>query len=175
LLAGILHTHNFTSPSFLYKASDSAVFLLIIIFFYILPLGSTFQSFPSSRPGLSARQPLFGASNAPPNDQLAINMESGNAYDLDDDIMDLRDSVGRLKQVSSAIQEENHLTKQVMDGLESAMETARLTLKQTVKRLDRVARKTKSNHVVYVFLFGIALFFIAYFFSRVHRFLKWLF
>lgn len=102
-------------------------------------------------------------------------MESGNAYDLDDDIMDLRNSVGRLKQVSSAIQEENQLTKQIMDGLESAMETARLTLKQTVKRLDRVARKTKSNHVLYVFLFGITLFFVAYFWIRVHRFLKWLF
>jgi len=102
-------------------------------------------------------------------------MESGNAYDLDDDIMDLRSSVGRLKQVSSAIQEENQLTKQIIDGLESAMETARLTLKQTVKRLDRVARKTKSHHVLYVFLFGIALFFVAYFWIRVHRFLKWLF
>jgi protein transport protein SFT1 len=102
-------------------------------------------------------------------------MESGNAYDLDDDIMDLRNSVGRLKQVSSAIQEENQLTKQVMDGLESAMETARLTLKQTVKRLDRVARKTKSNHVLYVLLFGIALFFIAYFFAKVNRVLRWIF
>ena len=62
-----------------------------------------------------------------------------------------------------------------MDGLESAMETARLTLKQTVKRLDRVARKTKSNHVLYVFLFGVGLFFVAYFWIKVHKFLKWLF
>ena len=126
------------------------------------------------RPGLSARQPLFGG-NAAPNDQLAINMESGNAYDLDDEIVDLRKSVGRLKQVSFAIQEENQLTKGVMDSLESAMETARLTLRQTIKRLDRVAKKTRSNHVLYVFLFGIALFFVAYAWAKVHKFLKWLF
>lgn len=55
------------------------------------------------------------------------------------------------------------------------METARLTLKKTIKRLDRVARKTKSNHVIYVFLFGLALFMMLYAWSKVHRFLKWLF
>ena len=55
------------------------------------------------------------------------------------------------------------------------METARLTMKQTMKRLDRVARKTKSNHVIYVFLFAMMLFVGAYCWSKVHRFLKWLF
>jgi len=55
------------------------------------------------------------------------------------------------------------------------MDTARLTMRQTLKRLDRVARKSRSNHVIYVFLFGIALLMTAYFWSKVHRFLKWLF
>lgn len=44
-------------------------------------------------------------------------MESGTAYDVDEDIEDLHASVRRLKQVSTAIQEENQLTKQVMDVL----------------------------------------------------------
>lgn len=79
-----------------------------------------------------------------------------------------------MKEVSTAISEENTLTRQVMDSLESAMETARLTLRQTVKRLDRVAKKTKSGHVAYVFLFGLALFFVVYAWAKVHRFLKWI-
>lgn len=73
-----------------------------------------------SRSGLSARQPLFGtpaSSHGGQSDQMAINIESGTAYDLDEDIQDLRKSVGRLKQVSMAIQEENHLTRQIMEGL----------------------------------------------------------
>lgn len=48
---------------------------------------------------------------------MAINIESGTAYDLDEDIQDLSKSVGRLKQVSMAIQEENQLTRQIMEGL----------------------------------------------------------
>ena len=102
-------------------------------------------------------------------------MESGQAYDLDDEISDLSNSVGRLKQVSSAIHEESNLTQQVLDSLQSAMETASLTLRQTVKKLDRVAKKTKSNHVLYVFLFGIVLFFVFYCWTKVYKFLKWLF
>jgi hypothetical protein len=49
------------------------------------------------RPGLSARQPLFGGPGAQ-SDQLQINIESGTV-DLDDEIDQLRHSVGRLKQV----------------------------------------------------------------------------
>ena len=56
-----------------------------------------------TRPGLSARQPLFGgAGGGAPADQLQINIEAGGALDLDDEIDQLRSSVGRLKQVPSA-------------------------------------------------------------------------
>ncbi len=53
---------------------------------------------PPCRPGLSARQPLFGGAGAAQSDQLQINIESGT-LDLDDEIDQLRGSVGRLKQV----------------------------------------------------------------------------
>ena len=56
---------------------------------------------PCCRPGLSARQPLFGASAPSHSDQLQINIESGT-LDLDDEIDQLRSSVGRLKQVGGA-------------------------------------------------------------------------
>lgn len=49
------------------------------------------------RPGLSARQPLFGGPGPAHNDQLQINIESGT-LDIDDEIEQLRSSVGRLKQ-----------------------------------------------------------------------------
>jgi hypothetical protein len=58
---------------------------------------------------------------------------------------------------------------------ESAMDTARLTLKKTLRRLDRVAKKSRSNHMVYVFLFAIALFMVVYAWSKVYRLLKWVF
>jgi protein transport protein SFT1 len=106
---------------------------------------------------------------------VEISIDGGLAYDVDAEIDQLRSSVGRLKEVSSAIHEENRLTSQVMDSLMGVMETARLTLRQTMKKLDRVARKTRSNHVVYVVLFAFALIMGAYFWSRVSRMLRWLF
>eukprot|EP00890_Picochlorum_soloecismus_P005608 jgi/Picsp_1/6048/NSC_03402-R1_cell division cycle 5-like protein len=111
----------------------------------------------ASRPGLSSRQPLFGSSSQT-HDQLEINMEAGT-YDIDEDIADLHSSVKRLKHVSKAIQEETSLTQQIVETLENSLDIAKLTLKQTMKRLDRVAKKTRSNHVLYVLLFGLALFF----------------
>ena len=58
---------------------------------------------------------MFGSTSH--SDQVAINIEAGTAYDLDSEIEELVSSVGRLKQVSAAIQEEVSLTAQVMSGL----------------------------------------------------------
>lgn len=200
------------------------------------------------RPGLSARQPLFGGPGPSHDDQLQINIESGT-LDLDDEIEQLRGSVGRLKQVglgacccgrqrwdvpeaamavhgiaaarsqlrtaasevrqmwpppqlrcrpaqpvaahfpqppanhplpptrqvSEAISEENRLTTQVMDGLESAMEQARASLKKTMKRLGRAYEQSRSNHMLYLILFALALFFAVYFWNRLYRLLSWIF
>jgi predicted RNase H-like nuclease (RuvC/YqgF family) len=101
-------------------------------------------------------------------------MEAG-AYDIDEDIADLHSSVKRLKHVSKAIQEETSLTQQIVETLENSLDMAKLTLKQTMKRLDRVSKKTRSNHVLYVLLFGLALFFCAYFWIKVRNFLRWIF
>ena len=49
------------------------------------------------RPGLQARQSLFGGPGAS-GDQLQINIEAG-ALDLDDEIEQLSRGLGRLKQV----------------------------------------------------------------------------
>lgn len=71
----------------------------------------------ASRNGLSARQPLFGGAGH--SDQQQINIEAGHPLDFDSEIEGLRASVGRLKHVSTAIQEETQLTQQVMDSLVS--------------------------------------------------------
>jgi hypothetical protein len=81
------------------------------------------------------------------------SMEAG-VYDVDEDIMDLHSSVLRLKHVSKAIQEETTITGKILETLESSMDIAKVTLKQTMKRLGRVSRKTRSNHVLYVVVFG---------------------
>ena len=80
-----------------------------------------------------------------------------------------------LLQVSEAISEESRLTGQVMDGLEAAMDAARASLRQTMRRLGLAYQQSRSNHMLYLFLFAIALFFAVYFWSKVYRFLKWIF
>jgi len=77
--------------------------------------------------------------------------------------------------VSEAIAEENRLTSQVMEGLETAMEQARLSLKKTMKRLNRAYTQSKSNHMLYLILFALGLFFFVYFWNRVIRLLRWIF
>lgn len=120
-----------------------------------------------------SRQPLFNNAAAP-SDQLQISIEAGQ-YDLDSEIDQLRSSVGRLKQVSEAISEENRLTAKVMDGLETAMDQARASLRKTMKRLNRAYADSKSNHMLYLVLFAVALFFAVFFWNKVQRLLKWIF
>ena len=78
-------------------------------------------------------------------------------------------------QVSEAIHEENRLTGQVMDSLEGAMDQARASLKKTMRRLGRAYEQSRSNHMLYLILFALALFFGLYFWNRLYRLLKWIF
>lgn len=77
--------------------------------------------------------------------------------------------------MSEAIGEENRLTAQVMDSLETAVEQARLSLRKTMKRLGRAYQQTKSNHMLHLMVFAISLFFLVYFWAKVHRLIKWIF
>lgn len=130
-----------------------------------------------SRPGLSARQPLFGSSDGNTNrsDQVEISINGGLAYDIDAEIEELHHGIGRLKQVSSSIHEGNQLTGQIMESLETAMDTAKASLRQTMKRLDEVARKTKSNHLLYVILFGLVILLGVYFWTKISKLFHYFF
>ncbi|KAK2075652.1 hypothetical protein QBZ16_001760 [Prototheca wickerhamii] len=109
--------------------------------------------------GLTSRQPLFG--HGPDHVQVSIEP----ALDFDEEIEQLREGVGRLKQVSNAIQEENRLTQQVMEGL---------ALRHTSKRLKKALRQSKSNHVLYVFLFAFACLMAVFFFNKLYKFIRWI-
>ena len=61
-----------------------------------------------------------------------------------------------------------------MDGLEGAMEQARASLKKTMKRLGRAYTQSKSNHMLYLVLFALALFFALFFWAKLHRVLRWI-
>lgn len=77
--------------------------------------------------------------------------------------------------MSEAISEENRLTGQVMEGLEAAMDQARASLKKTMKRLGRAYEQSRSNHLLYLVLFALALFFAVFFWNKVRRLLAWIF
>lgn len=77
--------------------------------------------------------------------------------------------------MSEAISEETRLTSQVMESLEAALDQARQTLRQAMKKLNRAFRSSKSNHMTYVFVFALAIFFAVYWWNKVFKFLRWLF
>ncbi|KAK9843152.1 hypothetical protein WJX74_007709 [Apatococcus lobatus] len=76
-----------------------------------------------SREGLNSRQHL--AANP---DQISINIQPG--YDFDRDIEGLSSQVGRLKQVSRAINQEAELSRQEAASLEEILENAKVAMKR---------------------------------------------
>ncbi|KDD74623.1 hypothetical protein H632_c1176p0 [Helicosporidium sp. ATCC 50920] len=93
------------------------------------------------------------AASAGRDDSVQVAIEPSVAWD--DEIDQLRAGVSRLKQ-------------------ENVMEAARLTLRQAMKRLDRAYKQSKSNHMIYLFVFALAMFFAVFFWSKVYRFFKWI-
>ncbi|MEO2193675.1 MAG: SNARE domain-containing protein [bacterium] len=106
------------------------------------------------------------------NQNMQVESMEAGVYDVDEDIMDLHSSVLRLKNVSKAIREEASITGKILETLESSMDMAKVTLKQTMKRLDRVSKKTRGNHVLYVVLFGVVIFFCVFFWLKVRNLLR---
>ena len=100
-------------------------------------------------------------------------------------------------QMGKAIQEETSLQKQITDQLVTllfrclahpaaaqqalntdgvqgdALERGNAALKQGMRRLNKAYKQSKSNHLLYLALFAIALFFGVWFFSKTYRTLRW--
>ena len=121
---------------------------------------------------MASRGRLNNRQSSLSNQNMQLESMEAGVYDVDEDIMDLHSSVLKLKNVSKAIQEETSITGKILETLESSMDMAKVTLKQTLKRLDRVSKKTRSNHVLYVVLFGVLIFFCVFFWLKVRNLLR---
>ncbi|BDA46283.1 probable Bet1-like protein At4g14600 [Coccomyxa sp. Obi] len=126
-----------------------------------------FRSGGFSRDGLSTR--AYAQS-----DQAQISIELGEGFDLDNEIDGLRSQVGRLKEMSRAIGEENKLQRQQAESLEELMERAKTDLKRGMRRLNRAFQQSRSNHLLYLVIFCIAVFFFLYMWAKMFRMVRWL-
>ncbi|KAK9806518.1 hypothetical protein WJX73_006237 [Symbiochloris irregularis] len=118
-----------------------------------------------SRGGLNAR-----TAN---QEQAQVTIDMGPAFDIDREVEGLTSSVARLKQMSRAITEESQLSRQAAESLEEVLERSRMALKQGMRKLNRAFHQSKSNHLLYLALFVVAIFFTLYFWSKVYRFIRW--
>ena len=78
-----------------------------------------------------------------------------------------------LLQMSMAIGEENKLQKQAAETLSEYMEQAEIALKRGMRRVNKALRQSKSNHLLYLALFCLGIFFLLYFLIRTYKLLVW--
>ena len=57
---------------------------------------------------------------------------------------------------------------------EEVLERSRTALKQGIRKLNRAFRQSKSNHLLYLAVFVLAIFFLVYFWSKVYRTIRWI-
>ncbi|CAG9467568.1 unnamed protein product [Pedinophyceae sp. YPF-701] len=123
----------------------------------------------ASRNGLTRREPLFGA---PGTSKMQVQEEE---VDIEAEIEGLRGQVGQLKEVSKAIREENTLQAKIGAELENALVHAKNMLRRAQRKLDVAYRQSKSNHLLFVVLFAVAVLFLLYFIAKVMSVLRWIF
>jgi len=76
-------------------------------------------------------------------------------------------------QMSMAIGEENKLQKQAAETLSEYMEQAQVALNKGMRRVNKALRQSKSNHLLYLALFCLAIFFLLYFLIRTYKLITW--
>ena len=62
--------------------------------------------------------------------------------------------------MSHAIGREAKQQGELLDSLESAMDQAQAALRMGMKRLDGAMKNAKSNHILYLLLFAVAMVFL---------------
>ena len=77
-------------------------------------------------------------------------------------------------QMSRAIGEENRLQRQQAESLEELMERAKTDLKRGMRRLNRAFQQSRSNHLLYLVIFCIVIFFGLYMWAKMYRMVRWL-
>eukprot|EP00192_Tetraselmis_astigmatica_P017854 CAMPEP_0117653064 /NCGR_PEP_ID=MMETSP0804-20121206/2987_1 /TAXON_ID=1074897 /ORGANISM="Tetraselmis astigmatica, Strain CCMP880" /LENGTH=141 /DNA_ID=CAMNT_0005459205 /DNA_START=169 /DNA_END=594 /DNA_ORIENTATION=- len=131
--------------------------------------------FPS-RGGLSSRQPLFGAPPPPAAGGSSVQVSIQQPeFNLDNEVTGLRGQMAQLKAMSQQIGESSRENSQILAGLEETMEKVRMTLKRSMKRMNKAYEQSKSNHLLYLILFSLATLFGLYFFAKVVGTIRWVF
>jgi len=125
---------------------------------------------PPPPPSLSSSGGL--APRASTSDAVAISV-APSAFDLDAEVGDLRDAVGKLKSMSNAIGEEAAVNGDLADGLADALEAARAAVSAGAKRLDRAFRRGKSWHMIYLMLFCVGVALVLYMAAKVRGVARW--
>ena len=72
-----------------------------------------------------------------------------------------------------AIGEENKLQKQAAETLSEYLEQADVALRRGMRRVNKALRQSKSNHLLYLALFCLAVFFMLYFIIRTYNLIVW--
>ncbi len=76
-------------------------------------------------------------------------------------------------QMSMAIGEENKLQKQAAETLSDYLEQADVALRRGMRRVNKALRQSKSNHLLYLALFCLGVFFMLYFLVRTYKLIAW--
>ena len=76
-------------------------------------------------------------------------------------------------QMSMAIGEENKLQKQAAETLSDYLEQADVALRRGMRRVNKALRQSKSNHLLYLALFCLGVFFMLYFLIRTYKLIAW--
>lgn len=74
--------------------------------------------------------------------------------------------------MSRAIGEEGRLQKEQAEGLEELMERAKVEVKRGMRRLNRAFQQSRSNHLLYLVIFCIAVFVFLYLWAKFYRLVK---
>ena len=75
--------------------------------------------------------------------------------------------------MSMAIGEEGKLQKQAAETLSEYMEQAQVALNKGMRRVNKALRQSKSNHLLYLALFCLAIFFLLYCLIRTYKLITW--
>lgn len=113
------------------------------------------------RDGLSSR------SHGVP-DQVQIHIHD-KGFDFDSEVESMRASVRGIRQLAQGIEEERKQQGEIIDALGDALDRARLSLKQTMGRLNRTMKQAQCNHLLMLVIFAIFLFLIIYVVAKVYK------
>ena len=69
--------------------------------------------------------------------------------------------------------EAQHMAQLLLLLQEEVLERSRMALKQGMRKLNRAFIQSKSNHLLYLALFVVGIFFLVYFWSKVYRTIRW--